>query len=513
MIAGSFARLSTGIKMLLILLIALLPLGIIALATSIEAANTNRLSREVETRVVAADIARQLSAAIGRSALELTDVAGKAIASPGPRAACRDQLAALARTQRLPAAFAIYRSNGGRLCATPNFSREPVDTSLDGIGTEVRLLDIPDVLRFSIGVPGHVAVGELPRATIARLARPIDAIGNSDLSLRQGEATVTLFAAAGLRTNRLAAVSPVARGQLQLELVTGAAPMRALETLMVALPILMWLAAALTGWLVVDRLLLRPLARMERAITAYGVGDRELVLPAMRTPAQEIRSLGEAFRGVTERLAGHEAELEQGLARQTRLTREVHHRVKNNLQVVASLINIHARGVDDPQVRAAYATIQRRVDALAVVHRNHFAELEESRGVGLRLLISELAQNLRATAPPEAASLLLTLELLPAYAHQDTALPVAFLVTEVVEIVMNSDPRGGVTIRLAATDKPTRARLSFVAPALAGDGYAASSAGERFRRIVQGLSRQLRSPLEIDEDAGSLAIEIPIVAD
>src|SRR3546814_11954106 len=51
-----------------------------------------------------------------------------------------------------------------------------------------------------------------------------------------------------------------------------------------------------------------------------------------------------------------------------------------NLQVISSLINFHARGARTAEVVTAYASIQRRVDALAVVHRNHFAEMEENRG-------------------------------------------------------------------------------------------------------------------------------------
>src|SRR3546814_19235322 len=109
----------------------------------------------------------------------------------------------------------------------------------------------------------------------------------------------------------------------------------------------------------------------------------------MPTPAQEIRDLGQTFRLITQTIAAHEAELAAGLERQTRLTREVHHRVKNNLQIIASLINLHSRSAPTQEAVDAYISIQRRVDALSVVHRNHYAELEVHPGIGVRSLRSE----------------------------------------------------------------------------------------------------------------------------
>jgi len=250
---------------------------------------------------------------------------------------------------------------------------------------------------------------------------------------------------------------------------------------------------------------------MQRAISGYRAGDGPLVLPRLTTPAQEIRGLGEAFRKVTGDLASHEAELEQGLARQTRLTREVHHRVKNNLQVVSSLINLHARGVEDRAVVAAYASIQRRVDALAIVHRNHYAELEENLGVSLRALIGELAANLRAMAPPEAARMAITLNMTPAFATQDIAVPVAFLITEIIELATVCAPQGSVAITLAAAGKPDRALLTIDAPGLDAVSCLNHPSMDRFDRIILGLSRQLRSPMHHEEGSGRYEIEVMIV--
>src|SRR3546814_11595498 len=75
-----------------------------------------------------------------------------------------------------------------------------------------------------------------------------------------------------------------------------------------------------------------------------------------------------------------------------------------NLQVISSLINFHARGARSAEVVTAYAPTQRRVDALAVVHRNHFAGMEENRGPRPRSVIGKLSLNYRDTAPTEAAS-------------------------------------------------------------------------------------------------------------
>src|SRR3546814_15496829 len=108
---------------------------------------------------------------------------------------------------------------------------------------------------------------------------------------------------------------------------------------------MMWIFAAIIGWVILDRLLLRPLLRVQRAVAAYQPGDRHLDLPTLRTPAREISDLGFAFARLPPTAAPHEGDLENGIEPKSRLDREVHHRVNTNLQVVASLLNLHARAL------------------------------------------------------------------------------------------------------------------------------------------------------------------------
>jgi two-component sensor histidine kinase len=337
---------------------------------------------------------------------------------------------------------------------------------------------------------------------------------NQGITLTQGaqKLLISTVPRASPLVRRVLVAAPAASGQIGLHLTVMANPISAVEILLVLLPLLMWAAAAAICWVILDQLLVRPLRQLSRAIAIYQPGDGPLVLPRISTPAEEIRQLGVALETTAAQLVAREQELEEGLSHQVRLTREVHHRVKNNLQVVASLINLHARGTEG-DVAGAYASIQRRVDALAVVHRNHYAELEENRGVALRSIVAELTANLRATAPLHAQHLTITLDIIPAFITQDVAVPVAFLVTEIVELVMNCDPGGTVAISLTATDTPDRAMLTIESHRLGEDVCELHPGRARFERIVTGLARQLRSHLDYDGSRGRYQVEIAITPD
>jgi two-component sensor histidine kinase len=208
-----------------------------------------------------------------------------------------------------------------------------------------------------------------------------------------------------------------------------------------------------------------------------------------------MANVEESERGLTGALEG-----------QRKLVREVHHRVKNNLQVVASLLNIHGRGATAPEAQSAYAGISRRVGALSIVHRNHYADMEENRGIAIRPLMAELAAELRAGAPDAARSLSIDLELDALNTTQDVAVAVAFLVTEIVEFAMLHCPTDPIEISLRRTSELT-ARLMLASKVLVPDEEDKPEKVQ-FERIVGGLAKQLRSPL--DRKLGRYSVDLPV---
>lgn len=513
-LASRFARLSTGLKMALIFSAALFPLGLVAILVSIQSADEKKSDRKDETLSRLELKAQRLNSAFSRSVLTInTASVAISLTPPGSRV-CETTLRQLEQGP-VPVRYALYAGDGSLRCASAGFVPSGEGARARRSGTIVRMLPDGSALSlFVFGSRGQLeGVAEYDRAALRDLTYIPGTSRDFNLDLSDGQRRMVLRSdyKGGAWRQKVAGTESVAGGQLKLSILLSAVPITLSDMLLILLPVLMWVFATLIGWAILNRLLLRPLSRMERAVAAYRPGDRELALPRVATPAREIKELGEAFDRAVRTLAHHEAELEAAVERQTRLVREVHHRVKNNLQVVASLLNIHSRGSPNEQVAAAYASIQRRVDALAVVHRNHFAELEENRGVALKPLISELAANLRATAPASALGMTIRLALEPYYVTQDVAVSVAFLITEIAEYAMLCGA-GAVSIALTGDGAAAgTAKLVVESDSLRPGADCEPILTERFERIVTGLSRQLRSTIDRELEAGRYTLAVAVV--
>jgi two-component sensor histidine kinase len=513
-LASRFARLSTGLKMALIFSAALFPLGLVAILVSIQSAEEKKADRSEETLSRLELKAQRLNSAFSRSVLTINTASVAISLTPAGSQVCETTLRQLEQGP-VPVRYALYAGDGSLRCASTGFLPSVGGARARRSGTIVRMHSDGSALSlFVFGARGELeGIAEYDRRALAELTYIPGTSRDFNLDLSDGSRRMVLRSdfKGGAWRQEVGDTRSVAGGQLRLSILRSAVPITLADMLLILLPVLMWIFATLIGWAILNRLLLRPLARMERAVAAYRPGDRELTLPRVATPAREIRELGEAFDRAVRTLAHHEAELEAAVERQTKLVREVHHRVKNNLQVVASLLNIHSRGSPNEEVAAAYASIQRRVDALAVVHRNHFAELEENRGVALKPLISELAANLRATAPASAIGMSIRLALEPYYVTQDVAVSVAFLITEIAEYAMLCGA-GAVSIALTGEGASAgTAKLVVESDSLRPGADCEAILTERFDRIVTGLSRQLRSTIDRDPEAGRYTLAVTVV--
>ena len=125
--------------------------------------------------------------------------------------------------------------------------------------------------------------------------------------------------------------------------------------------------------------------------------------------------------------------LEKALAEKTVLLNEVHHRVKNNLQVIASLLNLQATHADDSRLRAILSESQSRVRAMALTHQLLYERKDYSR-IDLGEYLERLAQLLLSSYREESAHIVLRRALPkgPQFLDLDRAIPCGLVVNELV---------------------------------------------------------------------------------
>ena len=109
----------------------------------------------------------------------------------------------------------------------------------------------------------------------------------------------------------------------------------------------------------------------------------------------EIRELAETLEDMADAIVGRDASLRDSLAQKDALMREIHHRVKNNLQVISSLLNMQQRALTDPAARAAMSDTRQRITALALIYRALYQGPDLKR-VDLRPFLEELTAQLVA---------------------------------------------------------------------------------------------------------------------
>ena len=137
-----------------------------------------------------------------------------------------------------------------------------------------------------------------------------------------------------------------------------------------------------------------------------------------------------ASTDVTEPLV-QQRRIEVALAERETLLREVYHRVKNNLQVVQSLLSLQRRGLPEGEARAALDESIRRVHAMALVHEKLYQSGTLS-AVSLHDYTHELLRHLGETGGAGGRAITLRAEIDSVEAELETAVPYGLLVAELV---------------------------------------------------------------------------------
>jgi two-component sensor histidine kinase len=218
---------------------------------------------------------------------------------------------------------------------------------------------------------------------------------------------------------------------------------------------------------------------------------------------------------MAEAIAKRDQIVKDNLAQKDALLREIHHRVKNNLQVITSLLNLQQRALADPAGRAVLADTRQRISALALIYRALY-QSEDLRRVDVRSFLEELVGQLVNSEGPRDAPVRATVEADELMLDPDKLAPFAlFAVEAVTNAQKHAFPAGGGALAVRFRVQEGEATLEVQDDGVGADPEAMQ--GGVGRTLMTAFARQLRGKMAFTPGAGggvtaSLTFPVPDVA-
>lgn len=165
----------------------------------------------------------------------------------------------------------------------------------------------------------------------------------------------------------------------------------------IIMPLVTILLTLCAIWFGTNRLVIRWLTRLRQLSEEFTEGNFSGNRAAFASAPRELRRLSDDLHAMAEVIDSRTTELTAALDTKTKLTREVHHRVKNNLQIVTSLLTMQASRMTDDAAQTALKQSRARIVALALIHRLSYEQENDTAepSVTVEVLMGELCKQLR----------------------------------------------------------------------------------------------------------------------
>ncbi|WP_126975225.1 sensor histidine kinase [Frigidibacter oleivorans] len=541
-----------GFRLAFLLSVALLPLGMIALA------QTWQMARDADKAAEQALIQRTSDAVASERAILENALGASAALIPsvldriGDADACSQVLTDFVNRSPIFSFAGLIETDGMMRCSSSEIPRDMSDTPtyrsfMANPGAQVtanergRVTGQPVLIVSQPVTRDGVLLGLLtisvPHATLQALRsgggqrdRSLalvmftsdgtavfsndHSLGDTDVVLPQG-LDLTVLAEAGTQVfrgrdhegkNRVFVVFPAVPGLVN---VLGSWPAEAVQlgrdliaptTLL--FPLTMWLTSLVVAYAAIDRLVIRHVRELRGQMRRFALGRRNTAPEVLASAPAEIADVSQTFHNLARILIRDEAELEASLQEKTVLLKEVHHRVKNNLQLIASIMNMQIRQVKEPVARAVLKSVQDRVASLATIHRNLY-QAETLSAVQADKLLGDIVSQMTLMTVTPGSNLRIETEFDPVILYPDQAVPVSLLATEALtNAIKYAVPPAGETasrIRIALkADGDRHAILSVTNSRGPGAPAEAAPHSGLGTQLIDAFAGQLGSAVELD---------------
>ena len=237
--------------------------------------------------------------------------------------------------------------------------------------------------------------------------------------------------------------------------------------------------------------------------------EEEMLITPVLDDSRRIAHFIAVKNDITERKRSQKL-LEASVREKEVLLREVHHRVKNNMQIISSLLNLSAEGLSDSMSSRIIDELHRRIDAMAIVHEQ-FYQARDLSLIDFSVYLGELASSIIEDMGATPGNPEIRYALKPLFLNLESAIPAGLIVSELVSNAIKfstarPDGKGiiGISLKFEA-GATVELEVRDNGPGFPA-GFDAGTATTLGMRLIQILSEQLKGTVSMRNDAGAVVV-------
>jgi two-component sensor histidine kinase len=199
-------------------------------------------------------------------------------------------------------------------------------------------------------------------------------------------------------------------------------------------------------------------------------------------------------------------ELRSLLGQKDLLMKEIHHRVKNNLQVISSLLDLQRARAKDENIKIALQESQNRVMSIAIIHQNLYRQ-DELKGVEMHGFANELSKHIKEVFQKEDCPVTIENNFKDLYLDIDTAVPIGLIMNELLtnsfKYAFEEKKEGQIKMHLEQTGEGNYFFSYFDNGKGLPPGQSLTRSNSMGLRLITGLGKQVGGEITYTFDGGS----------
>jgi PAS domain S-box-containing protein len=240
----------------------------------------------------------------------------------------------------------------------------------------------------------------------------------------------------------------------------------------------------------------------QRALTAGGWRWFSWSDTAVLDENGQVAEIIGVGRDITERKQAEEAQ-RCSLAEKTILLQEVHHRVKNNLQIIVSLLNLQSQNLRDPETAELFNRSMNRIYSMSLIHEMLYASTDFAR-INLAEYVRAMAGRIQASYQDGSQRIELILDLGEVMVDVNQAIPCGLIINELITNAFKhgfeENEPGTLTVGLSREADQVLLTVSDTGRGIPAQDF--SEASTLGMQLIKALAAQIKADIAIENNAG-----------